>query len=348
MATDKNGIITKLDQNWPKDLKNLKSPDWGTVSISSDPVPFDPGAPHQTWAPSDFRKSDNWQQFLTQLRDIPFPVMDTDIGKCLIFQPGPAQDEEGNDNYYAAIWGFPSRLGSSVNFSITGDGVAPAVAFDGSNNVELVLTVNQAAHADNADNAILAQVALQANEANHAAAADVATNAGHADTATNATNAVNATNATNATNAQHAVSADSATNATNATNAQHANTADSATTVSGGITVNLNGDVEGTGSLSGGTINITATIPGASDPGTHSLILGNVKQCWNRGTLPFGGGDITFPDGIAFSNTNYIIIMSVDTGDPLTFSAKTNTGFHVQTDGGTGAETEYNFFIVGN
>lgn len=354
--TDPDGLVTKLDQNWPRDLMALKSPEWKTVDIPDTQPAFDPGLPN---IPFDIkRKQDIWEQLILQLKDVPWPDFDNDVGKSLIFNP--FIDSEGD--YKTFQYGLPQKLGIARNFSISGDGIADPVPFDGSADVDLVITVNQAAHANSADNATHATSADTATNASHATTADSATNATHATTADSATTA---TTATTATNANHATTADSATNATNATNANHATTADSATTaggLSGGLTVTLTGDVTGTGNISGGTVTVDTTIAGGggsgSTTGDGSLIIGSVKQAWGRGSWSIGSDlIITFPTGIEFSTANsYVILVSIEgvgfsAGDvafTLSYSNRTQTGFKIEFSTTDVIACNYNYFVAGN
>lgn len=312
--------VQKVPNEWG-DMLNLKPAAFGTSDIPPDPVPPNFGLPD----PND-PKAYVWQQWLIDLKDVRLPVLETDIGKSLVFRPSQNSDES---TLYTTAWEIPAnsatadRLTNPRNFSISGDGAASAVSFDGTNDVELVLDNLQAAKWKNArtisfvgtdatgsvslDGSANVSVTLDvknsdnAANANHASTADTATNAGHATTADSATSA---TNATNAQNAVHATTSDSATTANSANTANSATTATTANKIAaGGLTVTLTGDVNGTGvsdSAGNVTITTTGTGGGGGTGGNGQTNFGNSTQYWGSGVTSSGGGDagdlvINFP-----------------------------------------------------
>lgn len=137
--------VQKVPNSWGE-LKNLEPAAYGTSDIPDTPVPFDPGIPERQFVPGDWGKWDTWQQMLLQLKDVPFPALPADIGKSIVLRP--TFDESSG---YSVSWEIPAnsetadRLTNPRSFSITGDGTASPVAFDGTANVVLNITNAQAA-----------------------------------------------------------------------------------------------------------------------------------------------------------------------------------------------------------
>lgn len=111
-------------------LINFKPAGFGTTQIPEGEMPFDPGTPVDDPETREHRSL--WSRKFINLFDVPMPEI-TDWGKCVMLVNTP--DGKTNIKY-----DFPTQLSTSRNFSITGDGEAPEVAFNGTQNVVLQLT----------------------------------------------------------------------------------------------------------------------------------------------------------------------------------------------------------------
>lgn len=133
MSMNKPATIIRYSQSYPMDLKNMipsgfNEPD----NINEVPTDFNnPSIP-----PEDLGKTDLWQQYLRQLKDIPFSLWWQNAGKSLVVRRDGQPSPEG----WIIELAYPQQLETAREFSISGDGTAPAVEFNGTAPVKLVLT----------------------------------------------------------------------------------------------------------------------------------------------------------------------------------------------------------------
>lgn len=175
-------------------LVNLEPIGFLESDIPEGLVIDDNGVPLKT--PEQFFKQEPWQQKFFYLLDVENPAPDS-WGKTLRLTLNP-------DGVTNIVYRWPSELEDPRNFSIIGDGTAPEVSFNGTNDVQLTLrnlvaekwkTPRTLSINGNASGSVVqdgganTNIALTVNQAAHANEADHALNADHALTADAATQA---------------------------------------------------------------------------------------------------------------------------------------------------------------
>lgn len=135
--------VINYDQSYPEDLlammpAGFNEPD----SIEEVPVEF---GTEGAFDPDDINKKDLWQQWLIQLKDIPKPWFEN-AGKALVVRRDGKPSAEG----YTIEFAYLEKLETARDFTISGDGTAAAVQFDGQANVDLVLSDVSATRLKNA------------------------------------------------------------------------------------------------------------------------------------------------------------------------------------------------------
>lgn len=134
MSTDKPTKIVSFSQTYPPELAAMIPPQFNAPdNILPVDSSYDTG---YAFDPDDINKKDLWQQRLIQLKDIPVERWWQSSGKMLMI-PRLGQPTEGG---YNIDFGYPDQLETPRSFSISGDGTAEAVLFDGTADVNLVLT----------------------------------------------------------------------------------------------------------------------------------------------------------------------------------------------------------------
>lgn len=133
MATNKAGTVISYSQNYPRSLQSMIPPGFNEPdSIVEVPVNYGTSS-----IPSeDTGKSDLWQQYLRQLKDIPFSKWWQNAGKSLIVRRDGQPSPEG----WIIELAFPPQLETAREFLISGDGTANPVEFNGTAGVDLVLS----------------------------------------------------------------------------------------------------------------------------------------------------------------------------------------------------------------
>lgn len=130
MSTDRPARIVSFNQSYPTDLLAMKPPTFDAPDDIQE-VPM----PDNTSAAASGGK-DLWNQSLLHLHDVPAEFWWANAGKFLKVNTSGQPDSKG----YVVEFGLPGQLETPRDFSITGDGTAAAIAFDGTANVELELT----------------------------------------------------------------------------------------------------------------------------------------------------------------------------------------------------------------
>lgn len=333
--------ITKFPETFG-DLQNMKPAGYGTTQVPEGEMPFEDGVPMQD--PATQKDRDLWQRKFLMLHDVPMPTV-SDWGKAIMLVVDPS-------GQYNVKFDFPGQLANPRNFSITGDGTAPAVAFnglndvvlnltnlvaekwktartitfagtgvtgsftlDGSANVTATLTVGNAATASKW--ATARTITVTGADASGNFSIDGSANVNFPVTVNqapkwttprtltltgNATGSVNWDGSANASITVTVNQAANATNATNATNAVNATTAATANALANGaLTVNLTGGATGSGSISGGVVNIPVTVAGGggSTGGTGYATLGKNTFAWGSVTTD-ASGNATIPFPVAY------------------------------------------------
>lgn len=356
-------------------LINLKPAGFGTMDIPEGAPPFDPGTPEDDFETRQHRAL--WQRRFLFLFDVPLPAID-DWGKSVMLVDSPSEDP-------VIKYGYPNQIATPRNFSITGDGTAPAVAFDGTADVVLTLT-NLVAEkwktprtlnfiGTDATGGVIFDGSADVDCTLDVKLADAASKLETARTinfiGTDATGSVafdgsanvNVTlNVLNSDNAGHAATADNATNAGHASTAGSATTAGTATTANGlangALTVTLTGDVTGSAAVNAGTVTIatTSTGGGGGTGGSGQTQFGNTTQVWGRELTDGTTGElaITFPVPYLSAN-GYAIIpfaevdASVAAVVDIKVVSRSTTGcvLETQTGGVPQPATPISYVIVG-
>lgn len=133
MSTDRPTNIVSFSQTYPPELAAMIPPQFNAPdSISTVPLPDNNS---HAFDPADINKKDLWPQRLINLKDIPVELWWASAGKSLIINR--AGEPSAGD--YNIQFAYPDRLETSRDFSISGDGTADPVSFDGQGDVDLVL-----------------------------------------------------------------------------------------------------------------------------------------------------------------------------------------------------------------